>query len=127
MKLGLVINPLAGIGGAVGLKGSDGRDIVEQALATGAHPLAQQRTRSALSAISDSVPGPVYTAAGAMGEDALNSVGIEAIVVYKPTETVTSADDTVKAVMACCEPVSYTHLTLPTTLCMCRSRWAPFH
>ena len=24
-------------------------------------------------------------------------------------------------------PVSYTHLTLPTTLCMCRSRWAPSH
>ena len=22
-------------------------------------------------------------------------------------------------------PVSYTHLTLPTTLCMCRSRWSP--
>ena len=25
------------------------------------------------------------------------------------------------------EPVSYTHLTLPTTLCMCRSRWSPSH
>ena len=25
------------------------------------------------------------------------------------------------------DPVSYTHLTLPTTLCMCRSRWAPCH
>ena len=23
--------------------------------------------------------------------------------------------------------VSYTHLTLPTTLCMCRSRWSPYH
>ena len=23
-------------------------------------------------------------------------------------------------------PVSYTHLTLPTTLCMCRSRWSPY-
>ena len=23
------------------------------------------------------------------------------------------------------KPVSYTHLTLPTTLCMCRSRWSP--
>jgi predicted polyphosphate/ATP-dependent NAD kinase len=103
VKLGLVINPLAGIGGAVGLKGSDGRDIVEQALAKGAHPLAQQRTQSALSAIKDSVPGPVYTAASAMGEDALNRVGIDAVVVYRPTETVTSAGDTIKAVMACCE------------------------
>ena len=25
------------------------------------------------------------------------------------------------------DAVSYTHLTLPTTLCMCRSRWSPYH
>ena len=25
------------------------------------------------------------------------------------------------------EPVSYTHLTLPTTICECRSRWSPDH
>ena len=24
-------------------------------------------------------------------------------------------------------PVSYTHLTLPTTLLVCRSRWSPYH
>ena len=24
-------------------------------------------------------------------------------------------------------PVSYTHLTLPTTLALCRSRWSPYH
>ena len=24
-------------------------------------------------------------------------------------------------------PVSYTHLTLPTTLVKCRSRWSPYH
>ena len=24
-------------------------------------------------------------------------------------------------------PVSYTHLTLPTTLNSCRSRWSPYH
>ena len=23
--------------------------------------------------------------------------------------------------------VSYTHLTLPTTVCSCRSRWSPYH
>ena len=26
-----------------------------------------------------------------------------------------------------CGPVSYTHLTLPTTLVKCRSRWSPYH
>ena len=25
------------------------------------------------------------------------------------------------------EPVSYTHLTLPTTVALCRSRWSPYH
>ena len=25
------------------------------------------------------------------------------------------------------EPVSYTHLTLPTTCNLCRSRWSPYH
>ena len=25
------------------------------------------------------------------------------------------------------EPVSYTHLTLPTKLILCRSRWSPYH
>ena len=25
------------------------------------------------------------------------------------------------------KPVSYTHLTLPTTLHECRSRWSPYH
>ena len=25
------------------------------------------------------------------------------------------------------EPVSYTHLTLPTTAIVCRSRWSPYH
>ena len=24
-------------------------------------------------------------------------------------------------------PVSYTHLTLPTTSALCRSRWSPYH
>mgnify|MGYP001820849116 CR=1 FL=1 len=29
--------------------------------------------------------------------------------------------------LAGCEPVSYTHLTLPTTCTPCRSRWSPYH
>ena len=94
---------MAGIGGAVGLKGSDGRDIVEQALAKGAQPLAQDRTLSALSRIRDCVPGPVYTAAGSMGHDALSKAGIDAEVVYSAAGPVTSASDTLNAVTALCQ------------------------
>ncbi|MBT8129699.1 MAG: ATP-NAD kinase family protein [Gammaproteobacteria bacterium] len=103
VKLGLVINPLAGIGGAVGLKGSDGQDIVQQALDRGAHPLAQERTVAALSGFGDSAPVPVYTAAATMGQDALTRAGIESAVVYTPAGRHTTAEDTRNAVTALCE------------------------
>ena len=101
MKLGLVINPLAGIGGTVGLKGSDGRAIVDEALARGAHPLAQQRTLSALSSMGDSIP-PITTAGAAMGADVLAQAGISSEVVYTPGED-TTAEDTRQSVIALCE------------------------
>ncbi len=41
--LGLVLNPWAGIGGSVALKGSDGADIQKQAIETGAKPKAESR------------------------------------------------------------------------------------
>ena len=44
--LGLIINPLAGLGGTLAFKGSDG--VAEQALALGAEPRAAARTRQAL-------------------------------------------------------------------------------
>ena len=50
-RLGLVINPLAGLGGSVGLKGSDG--VAEEALALGAEPKAALRMMQALEVIRD--------------------------------------------------------------------------
>ena len=35
--------------------------------------------------------------------------------------------DTLRADGGWTEPVSYTHLTLPTTCTRCRSRWSPYH
>ncbi len=52
-RVGLIVNPLAGIGGRVGLKGSDGTTIVERALALGAVPAAGARAAETLSHLRD--------------------------------------------------------------------------
>ncbi len=51
-KLGLVVNPIAGIGGRVGLRGSDGLEIVKRARELGAEPESPRRAVEALKQIS---------------------------------------------------------------------------
>lgn len=82
MKIGFVINPLAGIGGAVALKGSDGDDIVQQALSRGAHPQAQSRAENAMSQVAPNNTVRFYTASGDMGENVLKSCGLRFDVLY---------------------------------------------
>lgn len=70
MKVGLVVNPVAGLGGAVGLKGTDGPDTVAEALRRGAEPRAGERTRRAIARLAERVPGAGMTVApGALGAD----------------------------------------------------------
>ena len=47
-KVGFIVNPLAGIGGRVGLKGSDGEDIVAKAFCLGAVCEAPAKAKKAL-------------------------------------------------------------------------------
>ena len=92
-KLGLIINPVAGLGGSVGLKGSDG--MVEEALARGAVPQAERRAEVALQellGIQKTIT--VYTGLGAMGGDLAARMGFACVVQGGPNEENTTAEDT---------------------------------
>ena len=92
-KLGLIINPVAGLGGSVGLKGSDG--MVQEALARGAVPQSENRARVALRelvSLKDFVT--VYTGGGAMGEHIARELGFACVVMESGTGDATSAQDT---------------------------------
>lgn len=73
-RLGLVVNPLAGLGGPVALKGSDG--VAAEALARGAEPRALERTRVALECLLPLVEKIEFlTFPGAMGGELLERMG----------------------------------------------------
>lgn len=102
MKIGLLINPLAGIGGEVALKGSDGSAIVDEAFARGARPKAARRALEALGRIGDQIVLPVYTAGGDMGAAVLEQAGLACESVYQPAAPKTSAEDTRRAAAELC-------------------------
>ncbi len=99
IRIGLIINPLAGIGGPTALKGSDG--VAELALARGAQPRAAERTRVALEHLL-----PVrerlefLTFPGAMGAELLASMGFGHRLVGVLEKEQSSAADTRHAVQA---------------------------
>ncbi len=100
-KLGLVVNPIAGMGGKVGLKGTDGADALRQALTLGAQPNAHRRAVEALAIIAKAMQGiTLVTCAGAMGEDAARECGISpALVGGAPKDkSKTTAADTRHAI-----------------------------
>ncbi|NTS77973.1 ATP-NAD kinase family protein [Catenovulum sp. SM1970] len=102
-KLGLIINPVAGIGGSVALKGSDGEAIQQQAIALGATPKSHLRAELALAAIKPvSTQIEVITASGKMGEQSATELGFEHNVVYQANDPSTAEDTemAVKAILA---------------------------
>lgn len=95
-RLGLIINPLAGLGGSVGLKGSD--NLAEQALALGAVPMAGQRARVCLEQLvplRDKLH--IVTVAGDMGEKLCRELGFSVELCFTPAQYPTQATDTEQA------------------------------
>ncbi|MDP9256930.1 MAG: NAD(+)/NADH kinase [Actinomycetota bacterium] len=76
-RLGLIVNPLAGVGGRLAFKGSDDRGLVDQALNGGAARPAPDRARAALAALPQKVE--VLAAGGAMGADLAGTAITEAV------------------------------------------------
>jgi predicted polyphosphate/ATP-dependent NAD kinase len=100
-RLGLIINPIAGIGGRVGLKGSDGTDIQLMAFVRGAEPQSHLRAGRAiegLTPLKDQLE--LVTPPGSMGEDVARQHGYAPLVIGTLPQGSTSAEDTRRAALA---------------------------
>jgi predicted polyphosphate/ATP-dependent NAD kinase len=67
-KIGFLINPISGMGGSVGLKGTDG-EIYKKAIELGAVPTAPERAKQFLTSIRNNEEFHLVVAPGKMGED----------------------------------------------------------
>lgn len=77
-RLGLIVNPVAGVGGSVGLKGSDG--CVEEALRRGAIPQAENRARAALAELLPLRERiTVFTGMGPLGGELARGLGFDCV------------------------------------------------
>jgi predicted polyphosphate/ATP-dependent NAD kinase len=93
-RLGLIINPYAGLGGSVALKGSDGSATAARALSLGAQPMAGIRVQQALQQLlpfRDQLL--LVTGAGELGESVARSAGFAVEVVYRATQQPSSGED----------------------------------
>jgi len=99
-KIGFIINPIAGMGGRVGLKGTDG--VYKKAIELGAKPVASKKAQDMLkefmSNLSKNENIIWYTCNGKMGSNELKKAGISPLeIVYKQIGKTTSSEDTKKA------------------------------
>ncbi len=91
-KIGFLINPVAGMGGAVGLKGTDGKR--EEATVRGAVPEAINRAKITLNALKSNKNLMFLAPSGEMGEDALKETLLEPVRVISYPENESTARDT---------------------------------
>ncbi|MFF5208941.1 ATP-NAD kinase family protein [Streptosporangium sp. NPDC000396] len=102
--VGLVVNPVAGVGGPAGLKGSDGAEVQREALARGSSPRAGDRAAQAVRSLLARRPGTrILTVAGPMGEDSARAAGAVPELLPLVPGSPSSSGDTTAAVRAMAE------------------------
>ena len=97
-KVGLIVNPIAGMGGKVGLKGTDGAEILKKAILIGATPESPRRAIRALERLAGLEDALLFlTCPGEMGESELAPSGFDHTVIGSITPGDTTAEDTERA------------------------------
>ena len=98
-----VVNPFAGVGGPLGMKGSDGLAVeaLRRRLKLSAPERARRFVRALTASLSDVSDVLFLTAEGAMGSTYLSEAGLSHVIVYSPSGWPTSSKDTEATVRAC--------------------------
>lgn len=103
MRVGFIINPVAGMGGKVALKGTDGEDTLRLAALRGAVPVAGQRAETAVRQFADAARDALFlTPSGEMGAALLGKHGLKTEIIRR-TGDKTGPEDTREAAAAVLE------------------------
>ena len=99
--LGFIVNPVAGMGGAVGLKGTDGKAILEKAISLGAKPIAARRAETFLAALVEANDLRLVVGSGSMGAEEAKKCGLafEAVGESKVQSTSEDTRDMAKSML----------------------------
>jgi predicted polyphosphate/ATP-dependent NAD kinase len=91
--VGFIVNPIAGMGGTVGLKGTDGAEILRQAYHLGAKQVAPLRAESFLSKLRTAgFSIRLIVGAGSMGEYEAKNSGFSHTILGKQKKDTTAED-----------------------------------
>lgn len=98
-RVGLIVNPIAGMGGRCGLKGTDGAEIYARACELGAVPEAPDRALVALRQLAAANSDvELLTVSGEMGEQEARDAGLQPTVLFTTDgEHLTTSEDTRRA------------------------------
>jgi predicted polyphosphate/ATP-dependent NAD kinase len=90
-RIGLIANPIAGMGGSVGLKGTDG-EIIKDAMKLGAKPVVPKRVETFVSHLKSKDEIFLLVAPGKMGEELVNDKGFRYEVIGQIQQHTTAED-----------------------------------